>query len=130
MPTDTSILGWGNRWYSAALMKAARARIGAYNVRSITAPYFLATKLEAFHGRGNNDYRMSHDLEDIVTVIDGRPELIEEVTLSEPELRRFLSDEFCLLLSLRSFEMHCPGICCRTRQVSNGSASFLTECIR
>jgi hypothetical protein len=37
---------------------------------------FVATKFEAFHGRGNNDHLASHDLEDIITVVDGRPELM------------------------------------------------------
>ena len=55
----------------------------------ITAPYFLATKFEAFHGRGNSDYRMSHDLEDIVTVIDGRPELASEVEKTDHAVAGF-----------------------------------------
>jgi hypothetical protein len=42
-------------------------------VRSVSAPYFLATKLEAFDGRGSGDYLTSHDIEDLVAVIDGRP---------------------------------------------------------
>jgi len=43
----------------------------------ITAPVFIATKLEAFHDRGGGDFLVSHDLEDVVTVIDGRPALID-----------------------------------------------------
>lgn len=77
MPTDSSILGFSNRWYHHALENARRTRIGEYEIRVITAPYFLATKLEAFHGRGRNNFS-SHDLEDIVAVIDGRPELVDE----------------------------------------------------
>src|SRR5208283_2177257 len=73
MPTDSSILGFSTRWYHPALKNAQRTRIGVSEIRVITAPYFLATKMEAFHGRGQNDFRMSHDLEDIVTVVDGRP---------------------------------------------------------
>jgi predicted nucleotidyltransferase len=74
MPTDPSILGFSNRWYGPALENSPRTRIGEFEIRVITAPYFLATKLEAFHGRGKNNFR-SHDLEDVVTVIDGRSEL-------------------------------------------------------
>ncbi|MGO9086494.1 MAG: hypothetical protein ACLQBK_14800 [Candidatus Sulfotelmatobacter sp.] len=109
MPTDSTILGFSNRWYRPALYNAQTVPIGNHNVRIITAPYFLATKLEAFHGRGNRDYRMSRDLEDIVTVIDGRPELVEEVSLSEPALRQYLSDEFRLLLSNPEFRDALPG---------------------
>jgi len=103
MPTDSSILGFSNRWYGPALENAQRAEIGDYEIRVITAPYFLATKLEAFHGRGKNNFRMSHDLEDIVTVTDGRPELVNEIRLAPAGLQKYLSDEFKDLLSNRDF---------------------------
>jgi hypothetical protein len=109
MPADPSVLGFSNRWYRSALQNAQTVRMGDHNIRIITAPYFLATKLEAFHGRGKNDYRMSRDLEDIVTVVDGRPGIVEEVSLSEPELRRYLSDEFRRLLSNPDFRDALPG---------------------
>ncbi|MCU1328259.1 MAG: hypothetical protein JWN34_3629 [Bryobacterales bacterium] len=46
-------------------------------VRVVTAPYFLATKIEAFLGRGKGDYLWSHDLEDLIFVIDGRSAMIQ-----------------------------------------------------
>ncbi len=94
MPTDISILGFTNRWYRPALENAQNCAIGQVEIRVITAPYFLATKLEAFHGRGENDFRMSHDLEDIVTVVDGRAELVDEIHIAPADLRKYLSDEF------------------------------------
>ncbi len=108
MPTDSSILGFTNRWYPPALAHAQKLEIGKYEIRVITAPYFLATKLEAFHGRGKDDFS-SHDLEDIVTVIDGRPELAEEVHSAPTDLRKYLSDEFGALLSNRCFLDALPG---------------------
>ena len=77
--------------------------------RSSTAPYFLATKLDAFHGRGNDDYQMSHDLEDIITVIDGRAEIIREIADCVQELRLYLSNEFRALLSNAAFRDSLPG---------------------
>jgi hypothetical protein len=109
MPTDASVLGFTNRWYRAALENAKRTRIHGYEIWLITAPYFLATKLEAFHGRGRTDFRMSHDLEDIVTVIDGRAEIIDEIHLVSADLRKYLSDEFSALLSNRNFLEALPG---------------------
>jgi predicted nucleotidyltransferase len=109
MPTDSSILGFSNIWYRAAFENAERTRIGGLEIRIITAPYFLATKLEAVHGRGRNDFRLSHDLEDIVTVIDGRAELAEEVRTAPPELRKYLRGEFRDLLSNRDFLEARPG---------------------
>jgi predicted nucleotidyltransferase len=109
MPTNPSILGFGNRWYQPAFENAQRTRIGDYEIRLITAPYFLATKLEAFHERGRNDFRMSHDLEDIVTVVDGRPEIAQEVRHARADLQKYLSDEFRALLSNRDFLEALPG---------------------
>ena len=40
---------------------------------------FIATKLEAFHGRGGGDIVASHNLEDIIAVAEGRPEIVGEV---------------------------------------------------
>jgi len=62
--------------------------------RVITVPYFLATKAEAFKGRAKGDYSASADLEDIITVVDGREKLIEEITGANEELRTYLSDFF------------------------------------
>jgi predicted nucleotidyltransferase len=109
MPTDASILGFGNRWYQPALENAQRTRIGEYEIRLITAPYFLATKLVAFHGRGRNDFRISHDLEDTVTVVDGRPETVKEVHRAPADLQKYLSEEFRALLSNRDFLEALPG---------------------
>jgi hypothetical protein len=52
---------------------------------------------------------MSHDLEDIVTVVDGRAELAEEVRRASPELRKYLSSEFEALLANRDFLEALPG---------------------
>ena len=109
MPTDSSILGFSNRWYHTALQNSETARIGTHKIRLITAPYFLATKLEALHGRGQHDYRLSRDLEDIVTVIDGRPEIVNEVQETEDRLRQYLSDELSTLLADRNFMEALPG---------------------
>jgi predicted nucleotidyltransferase len=109
MPIDPSILGFSNRWYRAALAHSARIEIDEHDIRLVSAPYFLATKLEAFHGRGEDDLRISRDLEDIIAVIDGRPELAEEIRQSELELRQYLSHEFASLLTSRDFRDALPG---------------------
>jgi predicted nucleotidyltransferase len=109
MPTDPSILGFSNRWYRAASTHSEKTQIGEHEIRVIAAPYFLATKLEAFHGRGADDYRMSRDLEDVITVIDGRPELTEEIRQCEIELRQYLGHEFASLLSSGDFRDALPG---------------------
>jgi len=54
----------------------------------------LITKLDAFNGRGNGDYMQSHDIEDIVTVLDGRPELLGELERAGPEIKQELASRF------------------------------------
>lgn len=53
--------------------------------------------------------RQTLDVDAIVTVIDGRPELGDEVRLAGSDLRKYLSDEFKVLLSNRSFLDALPG---------------------
>lgn len=56
MPTDQKIFGFGNPWYKKALQHAVNHKIADdLIIKSISAPYFLATKFEAFKMRGNND---------------------------------------------------------------------------
>jgi predicted nucleotidyltransferase len=90
MPTDPAILGFSNPWYPAVQQNAQRVRIGNYEIRLITVPYFLATKLDAFHGRGKSDHRTSHDLEDVITVVGGRTELADEVRIAPLDLQKYL----------------------------------------
>lgn len=63
-------------------------------IRLATAPYFLATKIDAFHNRGSDDFIASHDMEDIITLLDGRAEVIEEITTAPDDVREFLSRKF------------------------------------
>lgn len=104
MPTDSRILGFGNRWYTPALEHAVVVKMPSGKlIRMVSAPYFLITKLEAFDGRGNGDYLMSHDIEDIIAVLDGRPELVDEVRVAEPKLVSELADRFKGLLGENRF---------------------------
>jgi hypothetical protein len=109
MPTDPAILGFSNPWYLPALENATSVEVEGHRIRLISAPYFLATKLVAFHGRGQFDYRLSRDLEDVVTIIDGRPEVVAEVKAAEASLQQFLSSEFSTLLAERDFLEAVPG---------------------
>ena len=89
MPLDAKILGFSNRWYADALRTSADVSLpGGLIIRAITAPYFLGTKFEAFRGRGQGDYFASHDLEDLVAVIDGRTSILQEVQEASPRLHR------------------------------------------
>jgi predicted nucleotidyltransferase len=110
MPTDAEILGFSNKWYPQA-MRTATTRVVAEKmaIRVVTAPYFLATKIEAFYSRGKGDFLSSHDLEDIITLIDGRPELGNDVMTAPEEVRDFLARTFNDFLQNRDFLDALPG---------------------
>ena len=48
--------------------------------------------------RGDADYLASHDLEDIITVVAGRPELLQEVRREGESVQRWLSDRAAAFL--------------------------------
>ena len=110
MPLDPSILGFSNRWYPEALETAQKVRLssGAY-IRSITAPYFLATKMEAFRGRGRGDFYASRDLEDFISLIDGRKSILAEIASAPTGTREYLSAAAGELLSQSRFLDALPG---------------------
>ena len=105
MPDDPDILGFTNRWYKEGIYTAIKYALPSGRViKHLTPPLFLATKLEAYNGRGQNDPLGSHDLEDIINVVDGRPGLLREVELADEEVRDYLSKEFHALLEHPDFE--------------------------
>lgn len=110
MPTNEEILGFSNQWYPDALLNATQHRINEeMTIRVVTAPFFLATKIEAFRSRGRGDFFASHDMEDIITLLDGRPEIVEDVASAPEGVREFLAGEFARLLKHRSFLDAVPG---------------------
>lgn len=110
MPSEPGILSFHNRWYPLAVTTAQPLRLPSGRIISLIAPpVFIATKLEAFQGRGENDFLGSHDIEDIVTVVDGRLELLEEVRASPTELREYLVSELKDLISTSAFLDALPG---------------------
>jgi hypothetical protein len=110
MPLNPKILGFSNRWYKEAIDDAAVLMLeSSLKIRSITAPFFLATKLEAFKGRGGSDYFASHDLEDVLSIVDGRPELLQEVRAASDDLRAYLALELSGLLRDPGFVDALPG---------------------
>lgn len=91
MPSDPTVLGYANRWFVEGLARVDKFTLPSGTVIQIFKPtYFLATKLEAFSGRGRGD-PYHKDVEDILILIDGRTELLEEVRQAEPELKRFIT---------------------------------------
>lgn len=64
----------------------------------VAPPLFVATKLEAYKGRGEGDPLSSHDIKDLLNLVDGRPELLDEVRAADSDLRACIADELSKLL--------------------------------
>ena len=92
MASEDGLLGPANKWYKIGFENLWTTKAKDQEIKILSAPCFLATKFEAFNHRGN-DYRTSHDIEDIIYVIDNRTTIVEEVKESDPRIHSFLKDE-------------------------------------
>lgn len=110
MPDDETILGFSNRWYAKGIETAVETALEeTLVIRRLTPPLFIATKLEAYRGRGKDDLLGSRDAEDILSLVDGRQELVEDITREEPEIRNYIATQIGALLVDPNFEHFLAG---------------------
>jgi hypothetical protein len=110
MPLDAKILGFSNTWYRPAMDHAEERELEkGLKIRLVAPVYFCVSKLEAFAGRGKNDFSASRDLEDLIAVVDGRSELVGEIQAAANDVRSYLAKEIKKLLSIRDFSDALPG---------------------
>ena len=99
MPTDEAVLGFSSRWYAEGIANAqTRLLPDGQTIRLFTPPYFLASKIEAFLGRGQGDFYGSADIEDIITVLDRSEEVLAAISSAPATVRSYLADRFRDLL--------------------------------
>lgn len=87
-----------NPWFEPGLEYLWNVTRDGIDFKILSAPFFLATKLSAFHGRGGNDPRTSHDIEDIVYVLQNRTNIEEELMTAPEAVRKFLKLFACEVL--------------------------------
>ena len=110
MPTDAAVLGFSNRWYGAGIANAERmALANGERVSVFSIPYLFASKLEAFHGRGNGDFMASKDIEDAIALLDGCPDAERKIAVAPADVRRYLSQELTRLLADKTFLLSLEG---------------------
>jgi len=98
MPDDQDVLGFSNPWYEHAIKTATdRGLPSGTQIRAAIPPSIFATKLTAWNGRGNKDMLRSLDLHDILVLIDGRPELPDEIAAQTPELQDYIKQELATI---------------------------------
>lgn len=130
MPLESSVLGFSNRWYPEGFERAVTVLLpDGQEIRIFALPYLIASKLEAFKGRGRGDFMGSSDMEDIVTLVDGAADLAARVERAPESVRSYLRRSFRELLSderfLDALEGHLPpsagpGRAARARAVLEG----------
>jgi len=59
---------------------------------------------------------MSEDIQDIVAVIDGRPEIIDEIKNAPEDLREYLRKEFKVIGESEQLKNFLPGLLDRSSQ--------------
>lgn len=111
VPLDEKVLGFANPWYRVGYENALTAELtDGLRLRHLSAPHFLATKFEAFKDRGQNDVYLSHDLEDIMTVVEGRSTLVPEVLAAHETVRQQVGQSVATLLKMPAFHNALPGL--------------------
>jgi hypothetical protein len=91
MPIDPSILGFGNRWYEPGVMTAINQVLpNGCEIRIFSVPYLLGAKIEAFKNRGKKQYYFSKDFEDIVTLLNGCPTMLDEINSAKTDIKKFI----------------------------------------
>lgn len=110
MARDPTVLGFAGRWYPAAVDGARSVRLSTgRDIRLPTLPCLLACKLEAFTDRGRDDPYISKDLEDIVTLIDGCPGLLDAIAEADDVMADWIRVEIRGLLDDAMLRAILPG---------------------
>jgi hypothetical protein len=74
------------------------------------AGLLVATKIDAYHGRGNSDMLRSVAFEDIMRLVDGREELVAEIAEASPEMGALIVESLTELSEQPFFETAVAGV--------------------
>lgn len=103
MPTEGAALGLNTDLFREALETAVEQTFAHTRLKLISPVAFVAIKHAAFLDRGNSDFYASHDLEDIITVIDGRANFVSELEQSHPQFRTTVIKAISYLMKATAF---------------------------
>lgn len=103
LPNQPEILGFAGKWYSDICLHPSVIMIDEISIHLAQPAHFLSTKLEAFFDRGMQDPIMSHDLEDIVSLIDGCHALFDSLQRQKAEIRDWIQKKMAFIASQEWF---------------------------
>lgn len=104
MPAIDTVHGSTNPWFKAGFDSLQTIQLQKTTIQILSAPCYLATKFEAFNHRGQEDYRTSHDFEDIVYVLDNRTSVVTEIKHAREHVQIFLKSEVRKILDNKSMD--------------------------
>jgi predicted nucleotidyltransferase len=113
MPTGENVFGFSNRWHTDGFKQALDYIIDDdVTVKIFPAPYFIASKLEAFKSPGRRDSNnglYSSDFEDIIFVLENRASVWNELDNAPADVKTYLQHEFLRLQQNPLFEEWVAG---------------------
>lgn len=105
MPDNETILGFSNRWYKYAMESAIDYALDeTLSIKVVNPIAFVATKLEAYKGRGNQDPLGSQDIEDFLNLVDGRESLATEIQNAPEDVKTYIAQEIKTLMTISDFD--------------------------
>lgn len=94
MPCGVEVLGFSNRWYVQGLQNLNTYILpNGLEIYVFSPLYLLASKIEAFLGRGESFY-FSKDIEDIIVLLDGCEALLKEFEQAQGSVKLFIQQWF------------------------------------
>lgn len=100
IPTEGNILGFFNKWHKKGVEVAVDYKISEHrSIKIFPVAVFIASKIEAFKHRGNNDYRTSHDIEDVIAVLNGNSNILESIASSDKDVKDYLKSNFSQIMA-------------------------------
>jgi predicted nucleotidyltransferase len=98
MASEDGPFGPSNRWYSMGFKNLWKAKAKEQELYILSAPCYLATKFEAFNNRGI-DYRTSHDVEDVIYVLDNRIGIVDEIAKDDVQIANFVKEQLQIIIN-------------------------------
>lgn len=92
MSIEDGPLGPTNRWYKIGFENLWTKTVKNQEIRLLSPACYLASKFEAFNNRGT-DIRTSHDMEDIIYVLDNRTNIVEEIKKDDNRISSFIKEQ-------------------------------------
>jgi len=131
MPIDKDILGFSNQWYKDAMKNPLIYEINPNLSVNIVSPvYYIATKIDAYLGRGKGDLLVSHDIEDLITLFDGRTEIISEYLNASDKVKSYIAKQLNYLMLDDSFEYVIQGVARNDVQRERLIIERIEKCIK